>query len=316
MTGAALHGPHAPELPLVLDGGLAPELERRGADIAHPLWSAKALFDAPRLIESIHRDYLDAGADILITASYQATFAGFAARGFDADTTRKALRNSVVLAMNARSRWRESAEPGVARSPRVAASIGAFGAHRHDRSEYHGNYRVSHRTLFEFHRRQFEVLIETDADLIAFETIPSLAEGEAIVRLLQEFSGVPAWIAFSCRDGEHVCHGERFRDCVALANEHADIRAIGLNCTDPRFAESLLEQAVGMTDKPLLVYPNAGDRGDEKKERVDFGAMARRWLDSGARWIGGCCGTTPEDIRRVAAVVHGDPDWPYGPAQR
>ena len=290
---------------LVIDGGLATELATRGADIDHPLWSAKALFDAPQLIEAIHLDYLRAGAGVITTASYQLTFAGFHALGLDTIATRRALVQSVDLARRARDEWLESGEAD-GNAPLIAASIGAYGAHRHDKSEYHGNYRVNQRTLIDFHRRQFEALIETAANIIAFETIPSLAEGEAIVRLLQDYPGVPAWISFCCRDHRDVGHGERFRDCVALANEHADITAIGLNCSEPYSVESLLEHAAGVTGKPLLVYPNAGDHNGDENKRIDFGALALRWRDAGARWIGGCCGTTPEDIRLIAEVMRGE----------
>jgi homocysteine S-methyltransferase len=190
--------------------------------------------------------------------------------------------------------------------PLVAASAGSYGAFRADGSEYSGDYELSKAQLIEFHRRRLEILLDTDADLIAFETIPSLMEGEAVIRLLEGYPESRAWLSFSCCDGERVCHGELFRKCVALANQSEHVEAIGLNCTPPRFAEALLESARGVTEKYLIAYPNSGEGWDAERRSwtdtrtKDFGGMSRLWHRAGARLIGGCCRTTPEDIRNIA----------------
>ncbi len=289
---------------VILDGALATELEVRGADLADPLWSAKILLEQPDLIRQLHYDYFLAGADVAITATYQATFAGLAARGLTHDQAADLMRLSVYLATEARAQYVAACRPPL--QPLVAASIGPYGAYLHDGSEYTGDYGLTVSELMAWHRPRMAVLAASGADLLACETIPSLAEGEALVRLLAEFPAMPAWLSFSCRDGEHICHGERFADAVALANRSEQIVAVGVNCTAPRHVESLLRSAQRVTDKPLLAYPNSGEQWDGTQHcwlpgtgDANFAQATVRWYEAGARLIGGCCRTGPEEIGAI-----------------
>ncbi len=300
---------------VIIDGALATELERRGADLNDPLWSAKILIEQPELIRQVHYDYFVAGADVTITASYQATFEGFARRGLSHAEAAALMRRSIRLAVEARDQfWADPANRIGRVRPLVAASVGSYGAYLADGSEYRGDYGLSVEALMDFHRPRMRVLAdESDgiaADLLACETIPVRREGEALVRLLREFPHAVAWLSFSCCDDAHVCHGEPFADCVALANESAQIVAAGINCTPPRHVEPLLLSARGVTDKPLLAYPNSGEFWDAEAccwlpgTRVtEFAGPARRWRDAGARLIGGCCRTTPADILDISLAV-------------
>jgi homocysteine S-methyltransferase len=301
---------------VVLDGALATELERRGADLRDSLWSARVLLEAPALIRQVHYDYFAAGANVATTASYQATFAGFARRGLSAEQAAALMQLSVRLACEAREAYLQHTNAGdlAARDaqprPLVAASVGPYGAFLADGSEYRGDYGLSVEELMDFHRPRMAVLAASGADLLACETIPCLAEGEALVRLLAEYPEMPAWLSFSCCDETHIRHGERFVDAVALANRADQIVAVGLNCTPPRFVEPLLLGAAGVTDKPLLAYPNSGERWDAASHCwvagsgvTAFGEPARRWYAAGARLIGGCCRTTPDDIRSIAQAL-------------
>ncbi len=296
---------------VILDGALATELEVRGADLNDPLWSAKILLEEPQLIRQLHDDYFVAGADVAITASYQASFPGLAARGLTDEQAADFMRLSVQLAIEARDRFRRGTAcraptKAYQSGPLIAASIGPYGAYLHDGSEYRGDYGLTVNELMAWHRPRMAVLAASGADLLACETIPSLAEGEALVRLLAEFPDTLAWLSFSGRDGEHICHGERFADAVALANRSAQILAVGVNCTAPRHIESLLQSAQDVTDKPLLAYPNSGERWDGTAHcwlpgtgEADFAEAAERWYAAGARLIGGCCRTGPGEIRAL-----------------
>lgn len=309
---------------VILDGALATELERRGANLDDPLWSAKVLLEQPDLIRQVHYDYFVAGANVATTASYQATFPGFAQRGISHEQAADLMRLSVRLAVEARQQynaeygmrsaeWSDKHIPhSVLYTPHllVAASVGPYGAFLHDGSEYRGEYGLSVEELMDFHRPRMAVLAESGADLLACETIPSLAEGEALVRLLAEFPDTPAWLSFSCCDEAHVCHGEPFADCVALADQSEQIVAVGLNCTAPRWVEPLLHSIAGVTDKPLLVYPNSGEQWDGVNHCwlpgvgvTDFAEPARRWYTAGARLIGGCCRTTPADVEVIRTTL-------------
>ena len=295
----------------ILDGALATELERRGADLSDRLWSAKLLIDNPALIRQVHLDYFNAGADIAIPASYQATFASFARLGFDHAAAAELMRLSVRLALEAREQfWADAQQRAGRRWPLVAASIGPYGAFLADGSEYRGNYGLSVEQLIDFHRPRMAVLAESGADLFACETIPCPQEAQALLRLLAEFPRMTAWLSFSCRDGQHVCQGEPFAECVALANGSPQVVAVGVNCTAPRFVGELLQIGSAVTDKPLICYPNSGEAWDavnrcwvEGSTAADFADLALGWWAAGARLIGGCCRTTPNDIRALRAAL-------------
>jgi homocysteine S-methyltransferase len=292
---------------VILDGGLATELERRGADLRDPLWSARLLLDAPELIRQVHLDYYAAGADVATTASYQASFEGFAPRGLDGVAAAELMRRSVALACEARDLfWSDPAARAGRAYPLVAASVGPYGATLHDGSEYRGNYGLGVDELIAFHRPRLAVLAEAGADLLACETLPCLDEALALGRLLPEFSQVSAWISFSCRDGVHVSQGETFFDCVAALEGCAQVVAIGVNCTAPQYIASLVEIAAARTKKPIVVYPNSGERYDAAamcwhggSNSTSLAELAEEWHGLGARLIGGCCRTTPEDIRAL-----------------
>ena len=295
---------------VILDGGLATELERLGADLNDPLWSAKVLAEAPHLIERVHYDYFQAGADVATTATYQATFEGFARRGIGKKAAADLMRTSVGLARDARDRFMNEVADG-RRPPLIAASIGCYGAWLADGSEYCGDYGLTAAKLTAFHRPRMEVLVESDPDILACETIPCQVEAEALVRLLEDFPGYDAWMSFSCHDNGRVRHGEPLADCVAVAAQSDRVVAVGVNCTAPSFVPGLLAIAKMATDKPLVIYPNSGDTWDAKKkiwigdpDDVDFSDRAREWYDAGARLIGGCCRTNPATIRGIAESLH------------
>jgi homocysteine S-methyltransferase len=292
---------------VVLDGALATELERHGADLDDPLWSARCLIESPELISRVHMDYMQAGADVLTSATYQASLQGFQARGFGVDQATALLRQGVELALAARDDfWSEKENRAGRLKPLVAASMGPFGACLHDGSEYHGNYSASWAEVEAFHRSRLDVLANCGADLLAFETIPSLPEAELLLQLLADYPGKHAWLSFSCRDEAHVSHGELFRDCAEIAGQHEQVAAVGINCTAPRYVTTLLN-SVNDLQCPLLVYPNSGETWVANENcwigegigRLD----AADWFRAGARLIGGCCRTGPEDIAGIRAVL-------------
>lgn len=295
---------------LLLDGALATELERRGADLRDPLWSAKVLRENPALIRQVHLDYFRAGAQVATSASYQASYPGFMARGLSRAQAGDLIRLSVGLAQEAREDFLRE-QPLCPNQPRplIAASIGCYGACLHDGSEYRGDYGLTRQKLIDWHRPRLETLLEAGPDLLACETIPCLLEGEALVRLLEEYPEVPAWLSFSCRDEKHLCHGELFREAVELGNQAGNVAAVGVNCTAPHLVEGLLREGAGVARKTLLAYPNSGEGWGPKAKTWTEGSVpfsweqAGRWVQAGARWIGGCCRTTPETIRVLGEVM-------------
>ncbi|MCK7501389.1 MAG: homocysteine S-methyltransferase [Comamonadaceae bacterium] len=301
---------------MVLDGALATELERRHADLKDPLWSAKLLIEQPDLIREVHLDYFRAGADVATTASYRATFEGFARRGIARDDAAALMLRSVELACEARDAfWSDPANRVGRQRPLVAASVGPYGAMLADGSEYRGYPEVAQDELAAWHRPRLEVLAASGADLLACETLPGLHEARAIASLLpalrrRDGAPIDAWIAFSCRDGEHVCQGERFADCVAALDGLPGVAAVGVNCSAPEHVASLVEQARARSALPIIVYPNSGERWDGvhkcwlgERDAADFAAQALRWQARGARLLGGCCRTGPQEIRALRATL-------------
>jgi homocysteine S-methyltransferase len=257
----------------------------------------------------VHYEYFEAGADVAITASYQASYEGFAAHGMSSDETTRLLHRSVALAKAARERFRGD-HPGVDASLLVAASIGPFGATRHDGSEYHGNYGLTEADLVTFHRDRFAAIVAADPDLLACETIPSLLEARALIHLLHAHPAMRAWVSFTCRDAGHTAAGDEISACARLLDVEPQVIAMGANCVDPAIAESIVREFAGVTSKPIVVYPNSGERWNATTRSWDgmparFSERVSSWLDAGASWIGGCCRTTPSDIRAVRSIVDG-----------
>lgn len=296
---------------LVLDGALATELERRGADLHDDLWSAKLLIESPQMIHDVHMDYLRAGADVVSSASYQATIDGFMARGLTRADAIDLIRLSAQLAIDARDEFWAIPQNRVGRvKPLVAASLGPYGAYLADGSEYSGDYGLSDQDLVDFHRERVDTLIDMDIDLFAFETVPCQQEGRAIIQLLSDYPQACAWLSFSCRDGEYTNHGEPIADCARMADEPEQIVAVGVNCTPPRYIESLIQHARLRTDKPIVVYPNSGESYDAQQgcwvEGTEDGSIASgvaAWAAAGASLIGGCCRTTPDDIALIRQAL-------------
>jgi homocysteine S-methyltransferase len=292
----------------VLDGAMATELERRGCDISGPLWSANVLDAAPRTIAAVHLDYLRAGADCISTASYQVSALGYRELGRPAADAAHALRQSVAIAELARADYARE-DP---RRVWIAASLGPYGAALHNGAEYHGRYRIGFEDLVAFHAERLSVLTETAADLLSLETIPSLEEARALLRALELFPALTAWISFTCRDSTHVAHGEFLRDCAEAMAESEQVVAIGINCTAPRYVEALIGEARrGCGDrKAVIAYPNSGETWEAStrtwrgiSDTREYGALARAWYAAGAQAVGGCCRTGPGHIAAVAEAA-------------
>lgn len=293
---------------LILDGGLATELERKGYNLGDALWSARLLADKPDAIRQVHLDYYWAGADCCTGASYQATIPGFVGRGMTPEAARDLIRLSVQLVIEARDAFWAVEQNHVRRlRPIVAASVGPYGAYLADGSEYTGDYDLDEAGLTDFHRERWVILASTGADILACETIPSFAEARSLVALLDATPGAWAWFSFSCRDGEHISDGTPIAECAAFLAEHERVAAIGINCTPPRFIPDLIRAVSAAADKPIIVYPNSGETFDPVAKRwlgesvpSEFGTYSREWRKLGAGLIGGCCRTTPAHIRQIS----------------
>ncbi len=292
----------------VIDGGLASELEQLGARIDGLLWSAHVLEDAPAKVVAVHRAYIEAGSQCIATCSYQVSRMGYAEVGFSAERADAALLRSIELARSAVSEFPD-------RRVLVACSLGPYGAALHNGGEYHGNYDCSYADLVQFHRERIDVVAQAKGDqvpdLLAFETFPSLEEVRAAGEALASWPELRAWFSFSCRDDQHVSHGELVSVCAAEAAKFPQTAAIGVNCVPPKLIPSLIEELRAGSDKPVLVYPNSGEGWDAaarcwigSSDPAEFGALAAEWFAKGVQIIGGCCRTRPDHMRAVAEAAN------------
>ena len=298
--------------PLLLDGGLGSELERRGYDIDSALWSARLIESDPAALRAVHRAYLDAGADCITTASYQASLPGLSALGKTAEEIDACFRKSVELAREACLDFCR-ARDGLDAPPLVAASVGPYGAYLADGSEYRGNYGLDSAGLERFHAPRLDLLDRAGADLIACETMPDLDELRVLKNLLGRVE-TPAWVSFCCGDEQNLRDGNPVEAAAELFAEGAQPFALGVNCCAPSLVLPLVERIRAVVpDKPIIVYPNSGQQYDaETINRRDDAALeewlrlAANWYRAGAAIIGGCCRLGPEYIRARAAKE----SWP------
>ncbi|KAF2470463.1 Homocysteine S-methyltransferase [Lindgomyces ingoldianus] len=325
-------------IPIILDGALATHLESLGANISTSLWSASVLLTNSSLIYRTHLSYYRAGASIAVTASYQASIPGLCENlGLSVEEAEEVVRKSVELAQEARVDYLKELASEAACDARsreepskqlqnqyqnrplfIAGSIGPYGAYLANGSEYTGHYPLlppfphSIPILQDFHRRRISTLISAGVDILACETLPSLPETTALVSLLQEeFPEIPACFSFTLRDESSISDGTPLPSIVQLLNPVPQVLAIGVNCVPQSIALPALKTLSTLTHKPLIIYPNSGEAWDAetrdwfgaRTEKRDLSERCLEWWEAGARIIGGCCRTTPEDIRVIAETL-------------
>ena len=298
----------AGKLPVLIDGGLATQCEAMGCNIDGELWSGSLLRDNPEALVAAHRAYLDAGARIIATASYQASRDGFVAQGSTPDEADQLIRSSITLAARARDEFVRD-NPSAER-PLVASSIGPYGAVLHDGSEYTGDYDIAEDALAEFHRERLAILDTDDVDLLACETIPSAAEAAVLCELLRTARS-PSWVSFSCRDEACLADGTPLAKTASRFADHPTVLALGVNCVAPETVIPLISVLRDAApQKSIVVYPNSGEvyRAEDNAwlgtaTPLQCEHAAREWVTAGAHLVGGCCRIGPAQIAAMSQSV-------------
>lgn len=278
---------------LVLDGATGTELERRGVGSAAPLWSAAALRQAPEVVAAIHRDYVAAGADLLVANTFRTNprtlrRAGWGADGGDLN------RLAVELARQAAA--------GADRQVLVAASVApAEDCYEPQRVPDDAMLRAEHGELMDW-------LAVAGPDLIWIETMNTVREARMAAEAAAS-RGLPLAVSFVVQEGGDLLSGEPLEAAVA-AVEPFDPIVVGLNCIPPRGLSVLLPRLRRATGRPVAAYAHINNavpiRGWSYGQAVppaEYGGYVRQWLELGAVVVGGCCGTTPAHIEAVRAVV-------------
>jgi homocysteine S-methyltransferase len=278
---------------LLLDGGLSTALEAQGLVIDGAMWTGELLLTNPEAVTGAHRSFVDAGADIIITGSYQLSFEGGRRAGWADDDVERALRNSTTAARLAAND-----------DTLVAASIGPFGAHLNDGSEFRGNSGVADSVIRDFHDRRLDILLDTEPDLLALETMPDLDEVRVLLDLIESTNADMAfWVSFTVSEPGTISGGGTFAEACALVEQYGNAMAVGINCSPLGFVTPTLSGIE--TDLPFVVYPNAGQTWDSEtmawsgepefanRQHID------EWVNLGARIIGGCCGYLSSHLRPI-----------------
>jgi homocysteine S-methyltransferase len=276
-----------------LDGGLSTALEAQGLTFDGAMWTGELLLTNPEAMTAAHRSFVDAGADIVITGSYQLSFEGGRRAGWTDDDVERALRNSTTAARLAAND-----------DTLVAASIGPFGAQLNDGSEFRGNYGVVDTVIRDYHDRRLDILLDTEPDLLALETMPDLAEVRVLLELIESKSAdMPFWVSFTVTEPGAISGGGTFAEACALVEQYGNAMAVGINCSPLSVITPTLSGVE--TDLPFVVYPNAGQTWDSASMtwagEAEFATADHidEWVGLGARIVGGCCGYGPSNLPPV-----------------
>jgi len=266
--------------PFLLDGATGTELERRGARCDLPLWSARALLEAPELVERIHRDYAEAGAEVLVANTFRTQRRTLARAGLGA-RAEALTRLAVALARRA-----------IGARGFVAGSIAPL------EDCWRPDLVPDDAPLAREHAEHAAHLLAAGADLLLVETQNTIREAVAATRAAVATS-LPVWVSFACDARARLGSGESLAAALAAVAPLAPA-LVGVNCTAPEHVASALPilRASGL---PFGVYPNLG--GPDARARdaspAAFAAHADAWLAAGASGIGGCCDTTPDHVRAL-----------------
>lgn len=290
---------------VVIDGALSTALEKKGMDLNHKLWTAKVLVENPEKIKEVHREYFEAGANIAITSTYQASILGFKDLGYSEQEAEGFIKQSVELAKQARL------EACSNRDMWIAGSVGPYGAYLADGSEYRGDYKVDSKFLEGFHKGRIELLVKEGVDLLAIETIPNFEEIKVLLNILSEYPETVAWVTCTLKDSEHISDGSKLRDVQVMLEGNKQIMGYGINCVKPEYVEKTMEILSLNKSKKLIAYPNGGaiynpttkEWGNNVDSKHIFSKDCLDWYEKGCSMIGGCCCTTKEDIKTLSEIL-------------
>ena len=292
---------------VVLDGAMSTPLERLGADTNNDLWTAKALIDNKELVYEVHKMYFEAGADLIITDTYQANVQAFEKVGYSEKEARNLIKKAVKIAQKARDDY----ENRTGKHNYIAGTIGPYGAHLANGSEYRGDYELSAEEYQQFHLPRIEELVNAEVDILAIETQPKLDEVLAILELLKKkYPQQKVYVSYTLSDDDTISDGTPLPRAIHALEDYSQVIAVGINCVKLELVEPALKNMKEITDKHLIVYPNSSAVYDPKsktwsqpKTSATFEELIPNWYEAGARIIGGCCTTGPKEIKAVADFI-------------
>lgn len=296
------------DYPIILDGGLSFPIEEKGINLNSKLWTAELLISNEKIIKSIHLEYLKAGAQFITTSSYQASIKSLKNKGFNFEESKKIILKSVDLAEDVKNLFKKKYKNK--KKIMIAASIGPYGSYLSDGTEYKGDYDVNNKTIFDFHKSKIQILDNSNADVLAFEAIPSFREAKIISKILEDCKK-KSWVSFTCKNGLEISDGTLLATCCNFLKNNPNIFALGVNCTSPKYITQLIKLLKNNCgDKKIIIYPNSGKKYDSVnkiwigEKNNSFDNLLKEWIDLGIDILGGCCGIGPKQIKKINKLIN------------
>ncbi|HRN51251.1 MAG TPA: homocysteine S-methyltransferase family protein [Anaerolineales bacterium] len=278
--------------PILLDGATGTELQHRGIDTSTSIWSALALLESPKLVEQVHRDYLDAGAEVIITNTFRTHRRNLEQVGLGDE----AARLTTLAVAIAQAAVRASGKPAY-----VAGGIAPL----------EDSYTMAPLPRAVYLREHGEIagtLAAAGVDLLLLETMKDIAETEAAAEAAKA-TGLPYGVSFICRLDGRLFSGESIADAARAIEPHGPA-FIGINCTAAPYLHNALHELRTATSLPISAYANPSETEDyinwdptAAEQPEGYAEFARQWLADGSTLIGGCCGTTPEHIAYLKEII-------------
>ncbi|WEV50939.1 homocysteine S-methyltransferase [Lactobacillus sp. ESL0731] len=289
---------------LILDGAMSDELEKQGVPTNNKLWTAAALRDNLQAVYQAHWDYLQAGAQLIITDTYQANIPAFIKAGYTEQEAKELITDAVKIAKKARDDY----ERKTGKHNFVAASIGSYGAYLANGNEFCGDYNLTSDEYLDFHLPRLKTVITQQPDCLAIETQPKLAEVTALLTwLAKNEPQIPVYVSFTLHDTVRISDGTSLKKVVETVNNYPQVFAVGVNCVKPALVTPAIKTICQFTNQEIVVYPNQGYAYDSFSKTwlkinrtTDFYQSTKEWYEAGAHLIGGCCTTGPEQTREIA----------------
>jgi S-methylmethionine-dependent homocysteine/selenocysteine methylase len=311
MTNSPFHARLSAGRVLLLDGATGTELQRRGVDTRLPLWSARALLEAPDVLRAIHADYIASGADIITTNTFR-THRRTLTRAGLGERTHELTEFAVTIARGAAQQ--------AARRVFVAGSISPL------EDCYAPQLVPPDGELWVEHGEMARDLAQAGCDLLLVETMNTIREAVIAARCAAA-TGLPVCVSFVAglnglppdqlseinlaEDGARVTllSGESITEAVR-AMQRLQPAVLLINCVPLAYIDRAFAELRAAHHGPIGLYANVG-RADaqvgwtltDDVQPVAYAQQARQWLRQGAAIVGGCCGTTPDHIGVLKEII-------------